>query len=71
MSHPNPSHDRKNEYHEDKVTSYKRQHNPLSNISKRKGKSSQLGNLVQDWKHSMMSPHEKALDKSVRRNKEK
>lgn len=44
---------------------------PLSRIAERKGKSSQLGNLVNGWKSSLQSSHEKALDKSKRRHENK
>ncbi len=75
MSHPDPSHDRSNEHPEDGVTHYpskKRKHpRPLSSIADRKGKRSQLGNLVQGWKHSMMNPKQKAIDKALRRQQDK
>lgn len=72
MSHPNPSHDRGNEYPDDGYKPHKRVHpRPLSSVIHRKGGSSQLSNVVQGWKHSMMSPHQKALDKAVRRHSEK
>lgn len=49
-----------------------RQHpRPLSKIADRKGSSSQLHHVVNGWKHSMMTPRQKALDKSLRRHTEK
>jgi hypothetical protein len=72
MSHPDPSHDRSNEYPDDDYTPSKRKHpRPLSSIAKRKGKGSQLSNLVQGWKHQLMSPRQKAIDKAKRRNDQK
>lgn len=72
MSHPNPHHDPENEYPSDDYRPHARKHpRPLSSIARRKGKSSQLVNLVQGWKHSIMSPRQKALDKSIRRQGEK
>lgn len=44
---------------------------PLSKIAERKGKGSQLHNVVNGWATSLKSPHEKALDKSIRRHENK
>jgi len=46
-------------------------HRPLSNIAQRKGKSSQLGNLVNGWATSLMTPQEKALHKAKGRQEKK
>ncbi len=54
MSHPDPR-DEGAHYKEDGVTHYP------------KKKNRRLSDTVQGWAHSMMSPHEKALSKSKRR----
>lgn len=72
MSHPVPSHESDNEYPEDGYRPTKRKHpRPLSKLAERKGKNSQLKNLVQGWKHSMMNPKQKAIDKALRRHSQK